>query len=70
MSDYIGSTLALAAVVAAIIGMMMFSGQGSGGGEISIVPEAVAAVPGGPDYGWKVATPQYVDAGDAHAEYY
>ena len=60
MSDYIGGGLALAAIVALILGVMFFSGS-SGTGEVSILPEAMAAAPGGPDYGWKTPMSEQAD---------
>ncbi|HET7671980.1 MAG TPA: hypothetical protein VFK84_16345 [Burkholderiales bacterium] len=68
MSDYIGGSLALLVIVAAIVGILHFSGN-RGPGEGSIIPEAVAATPAGADYGWKVAAPRYDEGGEV-AEYY
>lgn len=68
MSDYIGGSLALLVIVAAIVGILHFSGD-RGAHEGSIIPEAVAASPAGADYGWKVAAPHYDDAGEV-VEYY
>lgn len=67
MSDYVGGGLALLAIVAAIVGVLYFSGNGPGEG--SIIPEAVAATSMEADYGWKVASPSYGDGGEV-TEYY
>lgn len=68
MSDYIGGSLTLLAIVAAIVGFLHFSGN-RGPGEGSIIAEALAATPVGADYGWKVAAPQYGEGGEV-VEYY
>ena len=63
MSDYIGGGVTLLLIVAAIVGVLYFSGE-RGPGEGSIIPEAVAAAPSEADYGWKVANPQYEEGGE------
>lgn len=67
MSDYIGSGVALL-LIAAAIAAVLFAGGTGGGTEASIIPEATAAVPG-PDYGWRVAAPEFGDSAQV-AEFY
>ena len=67
MSDYIGGGLALAAIVAMILGVLFFGGQG---GETSIVSEAHAGVFTELDYGWKTGMSPTADAHGQAAEFY
>ena len=69
MSDYVGGGLTLVLIVAAIVGVLFFSGQ-SGPGEPSIIPEAVAATPFEADYGWKAPMSASADAGGQVGEFY
>ena len=68
MSDYVGGGVALVVIAAAIVGVLYLSGE-RGPGDASIIPEAMATTPAGPDYGWKGAAPQYEEGGE-FAEYY
>ena len=69
MSDYVGSGLTLALVVAAIVGMLFLGGR-AGPGEGSIIPEAMAASPAEADYGWKAPFSPTADARGEVAEYF
>ena len=69
MSEYIGGGVTLLLVAAAIVAVLFLGGQGGGSGDASIIPEAVAAAPSGPDYGWRVAAPQFDDSGEV-VEFY
>ena len=69
MSDYIGGGLTLAAIVAAIVGVLFFTGH-SGGPDASIIPEAMAAVPVEADYGWKAPLSGTADTHGEVAEYF
>jgi len=69
MSEYIGGSVTLLLVVAAIVGVLFVGGNGGGTGDASIIPEAVAAMPAGADYGWRVAAPEFGEGGEV-AEFY